>query len=82
LSTITDERDLTHYIAHLIGGIEGGKMYPIPAIVKKVSYRNDDFEIYLNYTTSIVGLVKIKSDIKVKALEPKHQLWWKKMLSW
>jgi hypothetical protein len=82
LSTITDERDLTHYIAHLIGGIEGGKMCPIPAIVKKVSYRNDDFEIYLNYTISIVGLVKIKSDIKVKVLEPKHQLWWKKMLSW
>ncbi|MDR0399101.1 MAG: hypothetical protein LBH33_04820 [Endomicrobium sp.] len=82
LSTIIDERDLTHYIAHLIGGIEDGNMYPVPAIVKKVAYKNDDFEIYLNYTPSIIGLAKVKSDTKIKVLEPKHQLWWKKILPW
>ncbi|MDR2351355.1 MAG: hypothetical protein LBD56_01570 [Endomicrobium sp.] len=82
LSTIIDKRDLTHYIAHLIGGIEGGNMYPVPAIVKKVTYKNDDFEIYLNYTPSIIGLAKIKSDTKIKILETKHQLWWKKILPW
>ncbi|MDR2812147.1 MAG: hypothetical protein LBB06_03485 [Endomicrobium sp.] len=82
LSTIIDERDLTHYIAHLIGGIEGGNMYPVPAIVKKVAYKNDDFEIYLNYTPSIIGLAKVKSNTKIKILESKHQLWWKKILPW
>jgi len=82
LSTIIDERDLTHYIAHLIGGIEDDNMYPVPAIVKKVAYKNDDFEIYLNYTPSIIGLAKVKSDTKIKVLEPKHQLWWKKILPW
>ncbi|MDR2252063.1 MAG: hypothetical protein LBD98_04510 [Endomicrobium sp.] len=82
LSTIIDERDLTHYIAHLIGGIEDGNMYPVPATVKKVDYKNDDFEIYLNYTPSIIGLAKVKSDTKIKVLEPKHQLWWKKILPW
>ncbi|MDR2644769.1 MAG: hypothetical protein LBB44_02145 [Endomicrobium sp.] len=82
LSTIIDERDLTHYIAHLIGGIEDDNMCPIPAIVKKVTYKNDDFEIYLNYTPSIIGLAKVKNDIKIKVLEPKHQLWWKKILPW
>ncbi|MDR1086992.1 MAG: hypothetical protein LBL16_01955 [Endomicrobium sp.] len=82
LSIITDERDLTHYIAHLIGGIDDGKICPIPATVKKILHKDNDFEIYLNYTTSIVGLAKTKSSTKVKVLEPKHQLWWKKMLPW
>jgi hypothetical protein len=82
LSIITDGRDLTHYIAHLIGGIEGGKLCPIPAIVKKVAYKKDDFEIYLSYTSSIEGLAKSKSDTKIKVLESKHQFWWKKILPW
>jgi hypothetical protein len=82
LSIITDERDLTHYIAHLIGGINGGKICPIPATVKKILHKDNDFEIYLNYTTSIIGLAKTESSKKVKVLEPKHQLWWKKMLPW
>jgi hypothetical protein len=81
LSIITDERDLTHYIAHLIGGINDGKTCPIPATVKKISYKNDDFEIYLNYTASIIGLAKIKKDTKVKVLQT-HQTWWKKILTW
>ncbi|MDR1662908.1 MAG: hypothetical protein LBR59_00665 [Endomicrobium sp.] len=82
LSTIIDERDLTHYIAHLIGGIENGNMCPVPAIVKKITYKNDEFEVYLNYTSSIIGIAKVKSDTKIKILEQKHQLWWKKILPW
>ncbi|MDR3196077.1 MAG: hypothetical protein LBT58_04815 [Endomicrobium sp.] len=82
LSIITDERDLTHYIAHLIGGIEDGNSCPLPAIVKKVTYKNNDFKIYLNYAPSIVGLAKIKGNIKIKVLESKHQFWWKKILPW
>ena len=82
LSTITDERDISHYLVHLIGGKENGNMIPIPSTVKKVSYKNDDFEIHLHYAPSIVGLAKIKGDVKLKVLEAKTQLWWKKILPW
>jgi hypothetical protein len=82
LSIITDERDLTHYIAHLIGGIKDNNLCPVPSIVKKITNKNEDCEIYLSYTNSIVGLAKIKNDIKIKVLESKHQFWWKKILPW
>jgi hypothetical protein len=82
LSILTDERDLTHYIAHLICGIKDGNISPIPTIVRKVTHMDNGFEIYLNYTSSIVGFAKVKSKIKVKILEPKHQLLWKKMWLW
>jgi hypothetical protein len=84
LSMIVDGRDIAHYLVHLIGGMENGNMIPIPATIKKISYKNDDFEIHLHYAPSIVGLAKIKSDIKLKVLEAKkkNQLWWKKILPW
>ncbi|MDR2436669.1 MAG: hypothetical protein LBD17_01160 [Endomicrobium sp.] len=82
VSIITDERDLTHYIAHLIGGIEGENLCPIPSIVKKIINKNEDSEIYLSYTNSIVGFTKIKNGTKIKVLESKYQSWWKKILPW
>ncbi|MCA6071684.1 MAG: hypothetical protein LE168_04890 [Endomicrobium sp.] len=82
LSIIIDEREISHYLVHLIGGKENDNMIPIPTTVKKVSYKNDDFEIHLHYAPSIVGLAKIKSNVKLKILEAKTQLWWKKILPW
>ncbi|MCA6070549.1 MAG: hypothetical protein LE180_05540 [Endomicrobium sp.] len=82
LSMITDEREISHYLVHLIGGKENGNMIPIPTTVKKVSYKNDDFEIHLHYAPSIVGVAKIKSNVKLKILEAKTQLWWKKIFPW
>jgi hypothetical protein len=78
LSLITDKRDIAHYLAHLIGGRKNGIMIPLPAMVKKIYSKNNNFEIYLYYAPSITGLAKIKSGIKLKVLETKSQLWWEK----
>jgi hypothetical protein len=82
LSTIIDKRDIAHYLVHLIGGIKDGFMMPIPATVKKIFYKNNDSEIHLYYAPSIMGLAKIKNNIKLKVLEVKNQFWWKKILPW
>ncbi|GHT33569.1 hypothetical protein AGMMS49592_2380 [Endomicrobiia bacterium] len=82
LSTIIDERDIAHYLVHLIGGMENGNMVPIHATVKKISYKNDDFEIHLHYAPAIVGFAKIKRDAKLKVLEAKSQSWWRRILPW
>ena len=82
LSLITDERDIAHYLAHLIGGRKDGNMIPLPAMVKKITSKNDEFEIYLHYAPSITGLAKIKSEALLKVLETKSQPWWKKIMPW
>lgn len=51
-------------------------------MVKKIHSKNNDFEIHLHYAPSITGLAKIKSGIKLKVLETKSQLWWKKIIHW
>jgi hypothetical protein len=82
LSLITDERDIAHYLAHLIGGRKDGSMIPLPAMVKKIAAKNDDFEIHLHYAPSITGLAKIKSNTLLKVLETKNQPWWRKIMPW
>ncbi|WP_158302851.1 hypothetical protein [Candidatus Endomicrobiellum trichonymphae] len=57
-------------------------MIPLPANGKKIYSKNNDFEIHLHYAPSITGLAKIKSGIKLKVLEIKSQLWWKKIIHW
>jgi hypothetical protein len=79
LSLITDKRDIAHYLAHLTGGRKNGIMIPLPAMVKKIYSKNNNLEIHLHYAPLITGLAKIKSDVKLKVLETKNQLWWKKI---
>jgi hypothetical protein len=82
LSMITDERDIAHYLAHLIGGRKDGIMIPLPAMVKKITAKNDDFEIHLHYAPSITGVAKIGSKTLLKVLETKNQPWWRKIMPW
>ncbi|MDR1695784.1 MAG: hypothetical protein LBR69_04035 [Endomicrobium sp.] len=82
LSLITDERDIAHYLAHLIGGRKDGIMIPLPATVKKIAAKNNDFEIHLNYTPSVTGLAKINGGAVLKVLESKSRSWWKKIMPW
>lgn len=82
LSLITDERDIAHYLAHLIGGRREGNMIPLPAMVKKIVSKNDEVEVHLLYAPSITGLAKIKKNSKLKVLESKNQPWWKKIMPW
>jgi hypothetical protein len=80
LSMITDERDIAHYLAHLIGGRKDGSMIPLPAMVKKITAKNEDFEIHLHYAPSITGIAKIKSGKLLKILATKN--WWRKIMPW
>ena len=80
LSLITDERDIAHYLAHLIGGRKDGAMIPLPASVKKVSSKNNEFEIYLHYAPSITGIAKIKGNSILKVLETQNRPWWRKII--
>jgi UBA/TS-N domain. len=82
LSLITDERDIAHYLAHLIGGRKDGNMIPLPAMVKKIASKNEDFEIHLHYAPSITGLAKIGRGALLKVLETKNQPWWRKIMPW
>jgi len=82
LSLITDSRDIAHYLAHLIGGRKDNNMIPLPAMVKKITSKNDDLEIYLHYAPSITGLAKIKSGTLLKVLETKSRPWWRKIMPW
>jgi hypothetical protein len=82
LSQISDERDIAHYLAHLIGSRRDGKMIPLPAAVRSVSVHDGESEIQVYYAPGIVGIVRVKSDRQVKILETKTPPWWKKILPW
>ncbi|MDR2395552.1 MAG: hypothetical protein LBD57_02940 [Endomicrobium sp.] len=81
LSTITDQRDIAHYLVHLIGGKENGIISPIPATIQKVYYKNENFEVHLYYASSITGFAIVQKNSKLKVLDEK-QVWWGKILPW
>ncbi|MDR2192576.1 MAG: hypothetical protein LBO62_06840 [Endomicrobium sp.] len=83
LSLITDQRDIAHYIANLIGAKKGASMIPFASSVKKVLTAQDGIcEIHLTFAPSITGLVKIKNDKLLKVLESKNRPWWHKIMPW
>ncbi|MDR1195208.1 MAG: hypothetical protein LBL00_01890 [Endomicrobium sp.] len=82
LSVITDERDIAHYLAHLIGGRKDGSMIPLPATVKRITVKNDDFEIHLHYAPSITGIAKINGKTLLKVLETKNRPLWRRIMPW
>jgi len=82
LSLITDERDIAHYIANLIGGRKESSMIPLEAAVKKIVSKNDGYEIHLHYAPSITGTAKISKTSKIKILSAAESPWWKKIVPW
>ena len=82
LSQITDTRDIAHYLAHLIGGRREDGMVPLPAVVKKISVFDNESEVQVHYAPSIIGVAKVKNDVKISLLESKAQPWWKKIIPW
>jgi hypothetical protein len=83
LSLITDQRDIAHYIANLIGAKKGANMIPFASSVKKVLTAEDGMcEIHLIFAPSITGIVKIKNDKLLKVLESKNRPWWRKIMPW
>lgn len=83
LSLITDQRDIAHYIANLIGAKKGASIIPVSAGVKKVLFSEDGFcEIHLTFAPSVTGIAKIKKDKTLKVLESKNRPWWRKIMPW
>ncbi|MBN1824577.1 MAG: hypothetical protein JW803_09700 [Endomicrobiales bacterium] len=82
LSQITDERDIAHYLAHLIGGKKDGDMVPIPAVVKKIIATPADSEVQVYFAPSIIGNAKMSNDAKIKIIETREAPWWKKIIPW
>lgn len=80
-SRITDTRDISHYLIHLIGGRDHGIMSPIPAKIQKICCKNGIYEIHLNYAPSVTGLATVKKNSKLKMPEW-EQSWWEKFLPW
>jgi hypothetical protein len=82
LSQITDTRDIAHYLAHLIGGRREGDMVPLPAVIKKISVNDSDSEVQVHFAPGIIGVAKVKNDVKINILESKSLPWWKKIIPW
>jgi hypothetical protein len=82
LSQITDTRDIAHYLAHLIGGRREGGMVPLPAVVKKITVSENECEVQVHYAPGIIGIARVKNDIRIGLLESKTQPWWKKIIPW
>jgi len=82
LSRITDTRDIAHYLAHLIGGQKESEKIPLPAVIKKIAFGDNESEVQVHYAPGIIGIAKVKNDVKIKLLEPKEESWWKKIIPW
>ncbi|MCL2388749.1 MAG: hypothetical protein FWC85_00015 [Elusimicrobia bacterium] len=84
VALITDERDIAHYLSHLMGGRKDGKAVPLEAHIKKVVFTEDEAVIELFYASSILGTAKagLLSKIKVVTPQKDNNPWWKKIIPW
>ncbi|MCX5778676.1 MAG: hypothetical protein NTU66_05615 [Elusimicrobia bacterium] len=82
IARITDTRDIAHYLAHLVGAKKGGEMIPLPASIKKISIAGDMAEVQVYFAPNIIGVAHLKTDMRVKTVDPHPQSWWKKMIPW
>ena len=82
MTSISDSRDIAHYLAHLIGGRREGSLLPLPAVVRKVSPALETFEIQVYYAPGIAGEGVIKRGERVKIIEARAPSWWKKIIPW
>jgi hypothetical protein len=82
LSKITDERDIAHYLAHLIGGKRDGDMIPLPSSVRKIASSDGGYEVQVFLAPGVAGIAKVGAEMKVKVIEMKNHPWWKKIIPW
>lgn len=76
LATITDTRDIAHYLGHLIGARKDNEMISIPVTVKNITKKDDIYTVYLKYADLITGVATVKSGKKLKVLSTKKKPWW------
>ena len=76
LATITDTRDIAHYLGHLIGARKDNEMISIPVTVKNIVKKDEVYTVYLKYADLITGVATVKSGKKLKVLSTKKKPWW------
>lgn len=79
IATITDTRDISHYLGHLIGAIKDNETIPIPVAVKSVAEREDHYDVYLKYADLITGVANVSKGRVLKVLESKRLPWWTRL---
>jgi hypothetical protein len=57
-------------------------MIPLPAVIKKIAVNDTDSEVQVHFAPGIIGVAKVKNDVKINILESKSHLWWKKIIPW
>jgi len=77
LAKIIDERDISHYLGHLIGAMKDNKMIPMMVSVQNIIKQEDHYDVYLKYADLIYGISKVEFGRTLKVLETKRVPWWK-----
>ena len=77
LAKIVDERDISHYLGHLIGAMKDNKMIPMMVSVQNIIKQEDHYDVYLKYADLIYGISKVEFGRTLKVLETKRVPWWK-----
>lgn len=77
LAKIIDERDISHYLGHLIGAMKDNKMIPVMVSVQNIIKQEDHYDVYLKYADLIYGISKVEFGRTLKVLETKRLPWWK-----
>ena len=77
LAKIVDERDISHYLGHLIGAMKDNKMIPMMFSFQNIIKQEDHYDVYLKYADLIYGISKVEFGRTLKVLETKRVPWWK-----
>lgn len=81
IATIIDERDISHYLGHLIGAMKENKMIPMMVSVQNIIKQEDHYDVYLKYADLIYGISKVDFGRTLKVIETKRLPWWKGLTS-
>ncbi|MBN1621044.1 MAG: hypothetical protein JW871_00450 [Endomicrobiales bacterium] len=82
VSKIVDNRDIAHYLTHLIGSHRDGEMIPQPAVIRRITNDDIESEIQVCYAPGIMGVTRVNNKFKIKTLEDKSTPWWRKIIPW
>lgn len=71
LVKVTDERDIAHYLSHLIGGGQGEKVLPLTVPIEEIHRRSNEIEILTRFGPGVTGATLIGSQTRVKVWKKK-----------
>jgi hypothetical protein len=96
MTLIIDKRDISQYVANLIGGKKDGQIAPAPTAVTKIFEENENYTLHFQYNDSISSYAKVQKGALVKTFAEDKEYsenvidlqeekvlkkpWWKKIL--